>query len=392
MNWSGIVYIGWQHLRHRKWRTVLLVGVVTMLLALPLVLLAGVRSARAHLQSRAADTPLIVGPQGSALDLTLRALYFQTHDDSTISLGRLREIDTSGLAYTIPLDVRFSTGEHTIVGTTLDYFDLRGIKVNRGHWMGRLGDCVVGATAARRLKTEPGGFLVSSPDSMVGLAGGYPLRMRVCGVLASTGSVDDECVFVDIKTAWIIAGLAHGHEDADSADASVVADRKDGETVFNAAVRSYREITDSNANSFHFHGDPEGFPVSAGIVVPSGDKSAALLMGRYAGEEKPAMLLRPREVMDDLFKTVFRVRDLVLVGLLLVGLAALALLWLVFRLSARLREGEMASLEQIGTGKSEIRVLRMFEACFVVGVSVVCVLVVVSLVFLGGEKLVTMML
>ncbi len=37
--------------------------------------------------------------------------------------------------------------------------------------------------------------------------------MPVVGVLARAGTPDDSAVFVDIKTAWVIAGIGHGHTD-----------------------------------------------------------------------------------------------------------------------------------------------------------------------------------
>ena len=37
--------------------------------------------------------------------------------------------------------------------------------------------------------------------------------MKVVGVLSPVATPDDEAVFVDVKTAWVIAGLAHGHDD-----------------------------------------------------------------------------------------------------------------------------------------------------------------------------------
>ena len=38
------------------------------------------------------------------------------------------------------------------------------------------------------------------------------------GILAPTSTPDDEAVFVDIKTAWVISGIGHGHEDVVTAE------------------------------------------------------------------------------------------------------------------------------------------------------------------------------
>ena len=48
---------------------------------------------------------------------------------------------------------------------------------------------------------------------MYDLSAEYPLKMRVTGILAPTGTPDDLAVFTDVKTAWVIDGIGHGHDD-----------------------------------------------------------------------------------------------------------------------------------------------------------------------------------
>ena len=57
---------------------------------------------------------------------------------------------------------------------------------------------VVGARAARELGVGPGDGLVSSPESVFDLAGVYPLRMRVVGVLAPAHGPDDLAIFAQM--------------------------------------------------------------------------------------------------------------------------------------------------------------------------------------------------
>ena len=176
---------------------------------------------------------------------------------------------TSGLAEPIPLYVRFRAGGQPIIGTALEYFDFRGLHFSKGRPFAVLGECVVGAKAARRLGVGPGDFVLSSPESVFDLAGVYPLKMRVSGVLAPMHGPDDEGVFVDVKTAWVVAGLGHGHQDlaAPGADAAVLA-REQGRITANASVVEYNEITPDNADSFHFHGDLTNLPLTGILAVP----------------------------------------------------------------------------------------------------------------------------
>ena len=54
---------------------------------------------------------------------------------------------------------------------------------------------------------KAGDSLVSSPESLFDLAGVYPLKMYVAGVLNKSHTSDDLAVFVDLKTTWVIQGL-----------------------------------------------------------------------------------------------------------------------------------------------------------------------------------------
>jgi hypothetical protein len=58
-------------------------------------------------------------------------------------------------------------------------------------------------------------------------------------------------------------------------------DRADGNLTATAKLVQYTEITPENIDSFHLHGSPEDYPITAVIALPDDDKSAALLRGRY---------------------------------------------------------------------------------------------------------------
>jgi hypothetical protein len=67
-------------------------------------------------------------------------------------------------------------------------------------------------------------------------------------------------------------------------------DRADGNLTATAKLVQYTEITPENIDSFHLHGSPADYPITAVIALPEDDKSAALLRGRYiaAGDQGAA--------------------------------------------------------------------------------------------------------
>ncbi|MHC4219643.1 MAG: ABC transporter permease, partial [Planctomycetota bacterium] len=352
---SSVLYMAWRYLAYHRYKSVVLLLSITLIVYIPVGLRVLVRQSEARLTARAEATPLLVGARGSPLELVLNSLYFGADVPETISFAETARIAESGLARPIPLYVRYRSRDDAIVGTTLDYFDFRGLRIAAGRQMTRLGDCVVGAGIAAAYALSPGDHVISSPESVFDLAGVYPLKMRIAGVLAPADSPDDHAIFVDVKTAWIIEGLAHGHEDlARPGAASGVLKREDNVITANASVVQYNEITDDNVGSFHFHGDVADFPITAVIADPRDDKSAAILMGRYLSGDERHQILWPASVMDELLATILTVQSFVVAAVIIVGTATLATASLVVLLSLRLRRREIETMIKIGGSGARI--------------------------------------
>jgi putative ABC transport system permease protein len=389
MNLQGGIYLGIRYLKKQKAKTAILIAALTVTLIIPAGIWIVVGQAEVKLRDRAASTPLLLGAPGSRLELVFNALYFSKPEVATFPIKELDRVSENGMALGIPIYARFASKEARIVGTSVDYFNFRDLEVAEGRLMTRLGDCVVGARIAEERGLEVGGAVVSSPEAVFDIAGVYPLKMRVAGILKHSGTPDDEAVFCDVKTAWIIEGLAHGHKDARLADGGEILSGQDGEVKLNASVVEYNEITEANVGSFHFHGDPDEFPVTAVMVIPQDSKSGTILLGRYQDDSSNGMqLIDPEPVMDDLFATVFEVQALVVVSLLAVGAAAVLISILVFMLSARLRKREFASLENLGADRSTVRFLVFFEALFVLVASVALTGLLVWLLFLFAPAII----
>lgn len=377
----GIVYLAARYLAYHRIKSTILVLSVTLIIFLPVGLNVLVEKGVDELTARADVTPLLVGAKGSPLELVLNSLYFETETPATMSYAEAIRISDTKLAEAIPLYVRFRSRDHPIVGTTLEYFDYRGLRFATGRAMAVLGECVLGSAVARELDVGPGDSVVSSPETVFDLAGVYPLKMRVAGVLRPSFTPDDEAIIVDIKTAWILEGLGHGHEDLSTPEAaSAVLAREENAITANASVAQYDEITSENINSFHFHGDPSGFPLTAVIAVPDSDKSAVILMGRYEGAEELHQIVRPRIVIDELLDTVLTVQTFVVTAVVIVSLSTVATAILVFLLSIRLRRREITTMRKIGA--SRLTVLSVLS-------SEILAVLVISLVLAAGLTVLT---
>jgi putative ABC transport system permease protein len=369
---KDVLFLAWRYLAHNRVKTGVLVGSIMLIFYLPVALRVLVRQSAAELTSRAESTPLLIGAKGSPLELALNSLYFESDTPELTNYAEAERVAGTGLATAIPLYVRFKVRQQPIVGTSLEYFDFRGARIAEGRAMAMLGECVLGSRAAEVLGTKVGGTVISSPESVFDIAGVYPLKMPVVGVLEPTFTADDVAVFVDINTAWIVEGLVHGHQDMAAPEAAAgVLSRQGDNIVANASVLQYTEITPENIDSFHFHGSAEDYPISAVIAVPHDQKSGTILMGRYESPDDPTQILQPTTVIDDLLGTIFTVQSFVVAGMLLVGLAALATTVLVFTLSLRLRKREIETMAKIGGSRVRISGVLVTEVAVVVVMSVV---------------------
>jgi len=369
---NDVLYLAWRYLRFNRGKAAVLVGSIGLILFLPAALQVVVRQGTQALTARADATPLLLGAPGSATDLTLAALYFRPPTLEPTRYAEVEHLAASGLAQAIPLHLRYESSGQRIVGTTTDYFAFRSMEVASGRRFAMLGECVLGASAAEALGVGVGETILSSPAGAFDVAGSFPLEMPVVGVLAPAGTPDDEAVLVDLKTAWVISGLAHGHDDVTAPGAEgQVLERQEDNVVANASLLSYTRITPDNLDSFHFHGDPAGFPVDAIVVVPRDRKSGVVLRGRYAEPGGEVQMVVPRAVIDEVVATLFSIRNAILAVSLGLGLATIATATLVFALSIRLRRRELETMRRIGAPRQRVRAILATEILMVVATAVV---------------------
>ena len=350
------LYLAFSYLRYLWSRSLVLFLVSSLFIFVPVATQTLMATCERALVARGEATPLLLGSRGSQLDLTMAALYFSDERPDPVAMREVEAVWDSGLGVPIPVHTAFSSSGFRIVGTTLDYFDFREMSPARGRVLSILGDAVIGSDVAATLGKGVGDTLVSAPENLFDLDGVYPLEMPIVGVLAPTNTPDDQAIFVDVKTAWVIQGIGHGHEAVVTA-ADVAAGTA---ALANAAVVQYQRITDDNIDSFHFHGSQDDFPVSAVIVVPNDTRSSTILKGRYLDSESLTQLIEPAGVIQGLVDRIFRIKSLLDVVTAIIAVAAVAAVGLAVFLSYRLRAREIATAVKLGAQKG--MVLRLLAA------------------------------
>ncbi len=354
------VYLALRYLLHYRGRSLILLICTSLIGILPLLLHHVLTQGEQLMLARAKTTPWLLGARGSTVDTTLAALYFRDSAPA-ITYGETTRVEHSGWAQALPVHARYRIHDVPLLGITADYFDFRHLTTASGDLPGFIGDCVLGARAASTLGLKAGDTLISTPDNFFDLAGLVSLKLHVTGVLAPTGTVDDEAVYTDLKTVWIMEGLGHGHESAKARSGQTISPFS-GQTVETAApaLAEAVEITPDNIESFHFHGDMNNYPVTAVIVAPHDARTATLLSGRYVDESSAVQLIRPSDIMRHLMNNIFRIGALFTVVLAGASGVALLALVLVFILSLQLRRGELDTIDLLGC--DHLTVTRLITA------------------------------
>lgn len=369
------LYLAYRYLVYHKIRTTVLIFAIGIITFLPNGLQKLIEESEFRMKLRAESTPLIVGAKGSSTDLVINTLYFQREKIENVSMKIADELDQTDFGFSIPIFAAFSARDYSIVGTSLDYFDFRDLRFESGRNFGFLGECVIGSKVAESLKLTVGDSIISSPENLFDLAGVYPLKMKIVGVLSESDSPDDHAVFADVKTTWVIMGLGHGHQDLVKAtDESVILNRNDSVVTANAKLYMYNEISEKNMESFHFHGSINDFPITSLIFIPKDQKSSTILRGRFETGELEHQMVVPMNVVNKLLESIFRIKKIFDTVFVVVGMSTLLILGLIVILTLRLRKDEIYMMFTIGSSKMKVFEILLFELITIILLSVILAL------------------
>ena len=332
---------------------------------LPITVSRLLNSFEKGIYARAEATPAVIGADGSQLDLTLQTLYFNRKLENEMKYEEVKFVESQSAddsIEAIPIHCQHTARSYPIVATNTDYFPFRELSIKQGRPFAIIGECVVGASVADSLGLEIGGSLLSDRPDLLGLAGDYPLKMKVVGILAPSNSADDGAVFVDLKTQWVIEGKGHGHQDLASEEQAENVKREDGKIVaLPSRVVPFTEITPDNIASFHFHGEQDEFPISAIIVRPKDVKTETILESKYQNNDRGLQFVRPVESLETLMSTIFKVKRFFRLNTWLVGVSTALLMAMVMLLSLKLRQDEMETMFKIGCDKKTIAMIQLAE-------------------------------
>ncbi len=387
-----MLLLAWRYVRYHKLISCLLVGGLTLVIAFPLVAWKILRIAEQRYGQRASRTPLVIGRKSNPYALTLKSLYYQGRNPPPFEFKQVRTVLKSDPGTVLPMFMAHTANGFPLVGTDHEYYAFRGLALREGSFPTRLGECVVGAKVAQRGNLKPGTHLITDNESFLNIAHAFPFRLSIAGVLRQTGGPDDRAVFTDLKTAWVIKGLGHGHENVPvdsgvAVDLAKAAPEKIEQAVagvLGKGVKAFQEVTSENIETFHFHGDVDTFPIHAVIVRPRSTKAGTLLKARMNASEDLAVLV-PEEIIGHLMRIVFNIKKVFNGYFLMMILATLSFLVITVLLSLRARREEFALMARMGCSSRTIFTLILMQFSIVLAISVLLSLCLSQLATFGLE-------
>ena len=146
---------------------------------------------------------MIVGPSGSATQLTMNTLFFTDKPLGTISYEYVERLQSDDRVKTaIPFAMGDSYNSAKIVGTKPAF--LAGKDLKQGVCFEGVFEAVVGSSVAQKYSLKIGDKLITSHGLSENGEKHEATPLKVVGILAPTKTAYDNVVFTDIETVWEI--------------------------------------------------------------------------------------------------------------------------------------------------------------------------------------------
>jgi putative ABC transport system permease protein len=348
-------FLAWRSQLHSPVRSALLVGGLAVALFLPSFTWSSAGWVEAQLMRRAASSPIVLGYKGNEFDLVLASLYFRGQVGDSIPASTVESLVEKRYGLGVPVHVGHSANGYPMVGTTLDYSGVRGLRLQSGRSFALLGEVVLGAKVAAELGLSPGDTIRSDMANLYNISGAYPYILDVVGVYAPAGAADDGAVFSDLNTTWLLDGHFHGHGEI-TKEAAINAEEGVGNLEASAAVFMVNRFDEQTRASFHQHGARGDLPVSSILVFPVDRKAYDQVLGDFAIHET-LQAVEPVRVIEEVFRIVLQAQRLLKAYFGLVLCSTMAFVILVLNLSLRLRRSELQLLRRMGCSRGTMRAL-----------------------------------
>lgn len=213
-----IAKIAWRNIWYKPLNTVLSIILLTASVAIITLLILLQKQFEENFDNNIDGIDLVLGAQGSPLQLILSAVYQVDAPTGNIDYAEAKKwMDNPFVATAIPLAFGDNYQGYRIVGTTPDYLTKYGAAVKQGRVFAKNFDVVVGSTIAQKLNIKVGDkFFGSHGDAAEGDVHDEHAYV-VSGIASPTGKVVDNLILCNIPSVWAM----HDHEHTEGEGAAM---------------------------------------------------------------------------------------------------------------------------------------------------------------------------
>jgi putative ABC transport system permease protein len=206
-----IAKLAWKNIWFKPLNTVLSVILLSSSVAIITTLILVEKQFEEKFSSNIEDVDLVLGAQGSPLQLILSSVYQVDAPTGNINYDSAKVwMNNPYVEKAIPLAFGDNYRGYKILGTTHDYLTKFKAKVSDGRLYDKNFEVVVGSEIAQKLNISVGDeFFGSHGDAEEGeVHENY--AYKVVGIASQTGKVVDNLILCTIPTVW---QMHHGHEE-----------------------------------------------------------------------------------------------------------------------------------------------------------------------------------
>jgi putative ABC transport system permease protein len=206
-----IAKLAWRNIWFKPLNTILSIVLLTSSVAIITVLVLLEKQFEEKFSSNIDGVDLVLGAQGSPLQLILSSVYQVDAPTGNISYDSAKVwMQHPFVKKAIPLAFGDNYRGFKILGTTPDYLEKYGAKLSEGKLFEKNFEVVVGSEIAQKLNMRVGDeFFGSHGDAIEGEVHDH-YAYKVVGIAKETGKVVDNLILCTIPSVWQMHG---GHEE-----------------------------------------------------------------------------------------------------------------------------------------------------------------------------------
>lgn len=212
-----IAKIAWKNIWFKPLNTFLSVVLLTASIAIITVLILLQKQFENQFSSNIKDVDVVIGAQGSPLQLILSSVYQMDAPTGNINYGEAQTwMKHPFVKSAIPLAFGDNYRGFKILGTTEDYINKYEAKLQSGTIFKENFEVVIGSTVASKMNLKIGDTFFSAHGDAAEGEVHEDFPYKVVGILSATGMVIDNLILSNVPSVWAVhSHEGHNHENDD---------------------------------------------------------------------------------------------------------------------------------------------------------------------------------